>query len=120
MHTSLGDLLNNYSDGLSAPSLSYASTSHHLWIEVCFSPWCEDVLEDEPGTEYEEVTMRHTHPMRVPVTMRVSQSHIRITTVSYLPIKRLLSLMCLADESAAHLECTVMQGHRDHPTGRYQ
>lgn len=30
MHTSLGDLLNNYSDGLSAPSLSYASMSHHF------------------------------------------------------------------------------------------
>ncbi|OJT09503.1 Neurofibromin [Trametes pubescens] len=79
MHTSLGDLLNNYSGGLSAPSLSYAN-----------------VLEDEPGTEYEEVTMRHTHPMRVPVTMRVSQSHIRITTTKALPISNALS--CKATE----------------------
>ncbi len=79
-----------------------------------------DVLEDEPGTEYEEVTMRHTHPMRVPVTMRVSQSHIRITTVSSLLIEHFLSLMCFADESASYFQRAVMQGHRDHPTGRYQ
>ncbi|KAI0677196.1 hypothetical protein C8Q78DRAFT_1180405 [Trametes maxima] len=78
-HTSIGDLLNHYPGGLSAPSLGYANT-----------------LEEEPGEEYEEVTMRHTHPMRVPVTMQVAPSHIRITTTKALPISNLLS--CKATE----------------------
>ncbi|KAI0775878.1 hypothetical protein BD413DRAFT_470082 [Trametes elegans] len=79
IHTSLGDLLANYPEGLSATSLNYATA-----------------LEDESGEDYEEVTMRHTHPIRVPVTMRVSQSHLRITTTKALPISNLLS--CKATE----------------------
>ncbi|KAI8982739.1 hypothetical protein BD414DRAFT_515918 [Trametes punicea] len=79
IHTSLADLLNQYPDGLSAVSLSYA-------VE----------LEEESGKEFEEVTMRHTHPMRVPVTMKVASSHIRITTTKALPISNLLS--CKATE----------------------
>ena len=38
-------------------------------------------LEAEPRTRFDEVTMRHTHPMRVPVSLEVAQSHLRITTV---------------------------------------
>ncbi|KAI0638553.1 hypothetical protein C8Q77DRAFT_1047292 [Trametes polyzona] len=79
IHSSLSDLLNYYPDGLSAPSLNYAH-----------------VLEDEPGEEYDDVTMRYTQPMRVPVTMRVAQSHIRITTTKAMPISNLLS--CKATE----------------------
>ncbi|KAI0355329.1 hypothetical protein OH77DRAFT_1424817 [Trametes cingulata] len=99
IHTSLGDLLNHYPDGLSAPSLSYANT-----------------LEEEAGDDYEEVTMRHTHPMRVPVTMRVAQSHIRITTTKALPISNLLS--CKATEiiplSDINDVYNVSTGHDSH------
>ncbi|KAI0371618.1 hypothetical protein BV20DRAFT_1017123 [Pilatotrama ljubarskyi] len=99
IHTSLGDLLNHYPDGLSAPSLSYAN-----------------ILEEETGDDYEEVTMRHTHPMRVPVTMRVAQSHIRITTTKALPISNLLS--CKATEiiplSDINDVYNVSTGHDSH------
>ena len=39
-------------------------------------------LESELSDNFDDVTMRQTHPMRVPVSMRVAQSHIRVTTVS--------------------------------------
>lgn len=40
-------------------------------------------LEDEPAVEFDEVFMRHNHPMRVPVIMRVAQTHLRITMVCF-------------------------------------
>ncbi|KAI0329579.1 hypothetical protein GY45DRAFT_1324865 [Cubamyces sp. BRFM 1775] len=99
IHTSMADLLNNYPDGLSAPSLSYASA-----------------LEEEPSEDFEEVTMRHTHPMRVPVTMKVAHSHIRITTTKALPISSLLS--CKATEiiplSDINDVYNVSTGHDSH------
>ncbi|KAH9854976.1 hypothetical protein C2E23DRAFT_883516 [Lenzites betulinus] len=99
MHTSLSELLNHYPEGLSAPSLNYAN-----------------VLEDEPFIEYEEVTMRHTSPMRVPVSMRIGQSHIRITTMKALPISNLLAckateIILLADINDVY---NVSTGHDSH------
>ena len=40
-------------------------------------------LEGEDAAVFREVTMRHTHPMRVPVTLAIAPSHLRITTVSH-------------------------------------
>lgn len=38
--------------------------------------------ENEEAQEFEEVYMRHNHPMRVPVIMHIGSTHLRIVTVS--------------------------------------
>ena len=40
------------------------------------------VKEDEAGEHFEDVYMRHNQPMRIPVTLRVTSTHLRITAVS--------------------------------------
>ena len=60
--------------------------------------------------------MRHAQPMRVPVTMRVAQSHIRITTTKALPISNLLSskateIIPLSDINDVY---NVSTGHDSH------
>ncbi|KAL7282669.1 hypothetical protein ACG7TL_004142 [Trametes sanguinea] len=99
IHTSMADLLNEYPEGLAASSLGYAVA-----------------LEEEPSIDFEDVTMRHTHPMRVPVTMKVAQSHIRITTTKALPVSNLLSskateIIPLSDINDVY---NVATGHDSH------
>ncbi|CDO69579.1 hypothetical protein BN946_scf184759.g19 [Trametes cinnabarina] len=99
IHTSMADLLNHYPEGLSTSALSYAIT-----------------LEEEAGDEFEDVTMRHTHPMRVPVTLKVAQSHIRITTTKAMPVSNLLSskateIIPLSDINDVY---NVSTGHDSH------
>ncbi|PCH40763.1 hypothetical protein WOLCODRAFT_88808 [Wolfiporia cocos MD-104 SS10] len=53
-------------------------------------------LEHEDCTAFNEINMRHAHPMRVPITLEVAQGHLRITTVKALPIGGTLS--CRATE----------------------
>ncbi|KAI0737738.1 hypothetical protein C8Q80DRAFT_1276173 [Daedaleopsis nitida] len=99
IHTSVGALLSQYPDGLTASSLGYAVG-----------------LEAELSEDFEDVTMRQTQPMRVPVTMRVAQSHLRITTTKALPISNLLS--CKATEiiplSDINDVYNVSTGHDSH------
>ena len=73
-------------------------------------------LEAEISDDFQEVTMRHAHPMRVPVTMRIAQSHIRITTTKALPISNLLSskateIIPLSDINDVY---NVSTGHDSH------
>ncbi|RPD66792.1 hypothetical protein L226DRAFT_452976 [Lentinus tigrinus ALCF2SS1-7] len=99
IHTAVGELLSQYPNGLTAPSLGYAVG-----------------LESELSDDFDDVTMRQTHPMRVPVSMRVAQSHIRITTTKALPISNLLS--CKATEiiplSDINDVYNVSTGHDSH------
>ena len=82
IHTSVGDLLSQYSAGLTAASLGYAGQ----WTDTMSTNSLVETLpvglESEPTADFEDVTMRHAQPMRVPVSMRIADSHIRITTVS--------------------------------------
>ncbi|KAI0686496.1 hypothetical protein BC835DRAFT_1523052 [Cytidiella melzeri] len=99
MHTSTAELLRNYPDGTSMPSLQDAIAQ-----------------EAEDFKEYEEVYMRHNHPMRVPVTMQVGSSHIRIITLKTTPINNTLScrateIIPLADISDVY---NVATGHDAH------
>ncbi|KAJ3551785.1 hypothetical protein NM688_g4509 [Phlebia brevispora] len=96
MHTTTADLLRNYPEGTSIPSLQYAVKQ-----------------EEEEALEFNEVFMRHNHPMRVPVIMRVAQSHIRITTMKATNINNALScrateLIPLADISDVY---NIATGH---------
>lgn len=55
--------------------------------------------EEESKDEWTDVTMRHNHPMRVPVTLAVATTHLRITTVR-LPLGwKCLLLMSPSDEA---------------------
>ncbi|KAI1796034.1 hypothetical protein LXA43DRAFT_649826 [Ganoderma leucocontextum] len=95
IHTSVAELLSQYTEGLTAASLGYAA---------------------EISDDFQEVTMRHAHPMRVPVTMRIAQSHIRITTTKALPISNLLSskateIIPLSDINDVY---NVSTGHDSH------
>ncbi|TBU46391.1 hypothetical protein BD309DRAFT_622853 [Dichomitus squalens] len=99
IHTSVGELLSQYPDGLTAASLGYAVG-----------------LEAEISDEFQDVTMRHTHPMRVPVSMRVAQSHIRIITTKALTISNSLSskateIIPLSDINDVY---NVSTGHDSH------
>lgn len=42
-------------------------------------------LEEEASTGYTEVTMRQAHEMRMPVTMEVAKTHVRVTSVWNFP-----------------------------------
>ncbi|KAI0340881.1 hypothetical protein BDW22DRAFT_1485833 [Trametopsis cervina] len=79
MHTSIAELLRNYPASTTMPSLQYAIDQ-----------------EEEEYEEYEEVYMRMNHPMRVPVTLRVAGTHLRIVTLKTTPINNTLS--CRATE----------------------
>jgi hypothetical protein len=87
MHTSTTELLRNYPDGTVMQSLQYAS-EHILYSPPSLSQCITVEQEAEEVQEYEEVYMRHHHPMRVPVTLQVGNSHLRIITV------RLISPSC--------------------------
>jgi len=52
-------------------SLAYANS----WV---------DALEQEPFDEFQDVTWKQPNSMRVPVSLRVATSHIRITSASWL------------------------------------
>ncbi|EMD40361.1 hypothetical protein CERSUDRAFT_148314 [Gelatoporia subvermispora B] len=78
-HCTVEELLEQYPDGTEMPPLQYA----------------ED-LEREPCEVFRDVTMRHTHPMRIPVTLNVAMSHLRITTTKAHQISNTLS--CKATE----------------------
>ncbi|GBE80125.1 hypothetical protein SCP_0213280 [Sparassis crispa] len=78
-HCSLEELLQKYPPGTYMSSLSYAGD-----------------LEQEHRTPFTEVTMRHTHPMREPVTLIVATNHLRVTTMKAQPICN--SLACKATE----------------------
>ncbi|KAH9948737.1 hypothetical protein B0H21DRAFT_787622 [Amylocystis lapponica] len=78
-HPTVADLLAQYPEGTSISALSYAAQ-----------------LEREATIAFKEVTMRHTRPMRVPVLLKVANSHLRITTMKAQPICSTLS--CRATE----------------------
>ncbi|TCD61394.1 Ras GTPase activating protein ira2 [Steccherinum ochraceum] len=76
-HLSVRDLLKDFgTKSVSLPSLDYALHQ-----------------EEEQRDEFYEVTMRQNHPMRVPVTLEVATSHLRITTM-----KPSSTLSCRATE----------------------
>ncbi|KAH9939229.1 uncharacterized protein BXZ73DRAFT_88953 [Epithele typhae] len=79
IHTTVADLMAQYPAGLTPRSLGYAIS-----------------LGTEHAEDFEDVTMQHTQSLRVPVTMTVSESHIRITTTKAQPISNVLS--CRATE----------------------
>ncbi|TFY83118.1 hypothetical protein EWM64_g893 [Hericium alpestre] len=70
-------------------------------------------LEDEEREEFGEITMRHSHHMRMPVTIEVGLSHLRITSAKAQPISPLMScksveIIPLADVSDVY---NVSTGH---------
>ncbi|THH31919.1 hypothetical protein EUX98_g2275 [Antrodiella citrinella] len=74
---------------------------------------CAMEQENEQRDEFSEVTMRHNHPMRVPVTLQVATTHLRITTM-----KPSSTLACRATE-IIHLSdisdvYNVSTGHDPH------
>ncbi|KAI0089247.1 hypothetical protein BDY19DRAFT_1089227 [Irpex rosettiformis] len=79
LHTSTSELLRNYPEETRMESLQYAIDQEH-----------------EDAQEFEEVYMRHNHPMRIPVTMHIGSSHLRITALKTTPINNTLS--CRATE----------------------
>ena len=48
--------------------------------------------EHESAQEFTEVYMRHNHPMRVPVTLHIGSSHLRIVAVSFEFIRNIAHL----------------------------
>ena len=63
--------------------------------------------------EFDEVFMRHNHPMRVPVIMRIAETHLRITMVKATNINnfsscRATEIVSLADISDVY---NVATGH---------
>lgn len=79
MHTSTSELLRNYPLGTRMPCLQQAFEQ-----------------EDEHGEEFTDVYMRHNQPIRIPVTLRVAQTHIRIVALKATLISNTLS--CRATE----------------------
>ncbi|EKM59988.1 uncharacterized protein PHACADRAFT_115378 [Phanerochaete carnosa HHB-10118-sp] len=79
MHTSTSELLRNYPDGTHVPCLQHAFEQ-----------------EDEHGEEFTDVYMRHNQPIRVPVTLRVAQTHLRIVALRATSVSNALS--CRATE----------------------
>ncbi|KAG1752509.1 uncharacterized protein EDB91DRAFT_1102988 [Suillus paluster] len=64
-------------------------------------------LEEESSTVYTEVTMRQAHEMRIPVTMEVAETHVRVTSIRAAVISPNLScksteIISLADVSDAY------------------
>ncbi|KAG2156346.1 hypothetical protein DEU56DRAFT_231415 [Suillus clintonianus] len=64
-------------------------------------------LEEEASTGYTEVTMRQTHEMRMPVTMEVAETHVRVTSIRAAVISPNLNcksteIISLADVSDAY------------------
>ncbi|KAH7931340.1 hypothetical protein BV22DRAFT_1124264 [Leucogyrophana mollusca] len=73
-------------------------------------------LEEEERTVFTDVTMRQAHDMRMPVTMEVALTHIRITSVRAAVISHSLScksteIISLADVSDTY---NVSTGHDPH------
>jgi neurofibromin 1 len=55
---------------------------HHVLLKSFFSNIISPAsLEEEAGMVYAEVTMRQAHEMRMPVTMEVGKTHVRVTSV---------------------------------------
>ncbi|KAH8096624.1 hypothetical protein BXZ70DRAFT_945419 [Cristinia sonorae] len=69
--------------------------------------------EEEQRDEFTEVTMRHNHPMRVPVTLEVATTHLRITTMkpSSTLACRATEIILLSDISDVY---NVSTGHDPH------
>ncbi|KAH9927288.1 uncharacterized protein B0H18DRAFT_1161603 [Fomitopsis serialis] len=98
-YSSVEELIDHLPDGTSLAALDYALA-----------------LESEPRTRFDEVTMRHTHPMRVPVSLEVAQGHLRITTLKALPIGGTMScratdIIALSDVNDIY---NVSTGHETH------
>ncbi|OCH94514.1 hypothetical protein OBBRIDRAFT_722708 [Obba rivulosa] len=98
-HCTVEELLEQYPEGTMLAPLQYA----------------ED-LEREPCETFREVTMRHTHPMRVPVTLNVAPSHLRITTTKAHQISNTLSckateIVPLADINDVYNVSTGQESH---------
>ncbi|OBZ70421.1 Neurofibromin [Grifola frondosa] len=66
VHTTVEELLSHYPSGTTMSALAYAVS-----------------LEHEDLDQFQDVTMRHNHPMRAPVILRVAQSHLRIITIRH-------------------------------------
>lgn len=69
--------------------------------------------EEESKDEWTDVTMRHNHPMRVPVTLAVATTHLRITTVCILLDENGPWLILLLDETFQHPR---VSSDRDYPS----
>ncbi|TFY54349.1 hypothetical protein EVJ58_g8920 [Rhodofomes roseus] len=98
-YSSVEELIDHLFEGTTLAALDYALA-----------------LEAEPRTRFDEVTMRHTHPMRVPVSLEVAQSHLRITTLKALPIGgsmscRATDIIVLSDVNDVY---NVSTGHETH------
>ncbi|CCM02314.1 uncharacterized protein FIBRA_04405 [Fibroporia radiculosa] len=78
-YASVDELLRCLPEGIRLPSLDYAIQ-----------------MEEEQRMHFGDVTMRHAHPMRVPVSLEIAQSHLRITTMKAQTIGG--SLTCKATE----------------------
>ncbi|KAF9238786.1 hypothetical protein BU15DRAFT_88233 [Melanogaster broomeanus] len=73
-------------------------------------------LESETGADFLDVTMRQAHDIRMPVNMKVSQTHIRITSIRAAVISPSLScksteIISLADVSDAYNVSTGLDPH---------
>lgn len=93
MHTTTADLFRNYPVGMTIPALQYARESFCSFRRSRLKETCQllENQENELGVEFNEVFMRYNHPIRVPVILRVAQTHLRITTVCSLPLPSILS-----------------------------
>lgn len=71
-------------------NLSLLPKKFNHWTLVSVS------LEDERREVFTEATMRQAHQMRMPVTLEVGSSHIRITSVSAIvTVKLFLKIICV-------------------------
>lgn len=90
-HLSVRDLLRHLPEGTALPSLDYARTFAVSCPIVAQTHAHIVALEQEAKDEFTEVTLRQGHPMRIPVSLVIATSHLRVTTVILLP--RLLTQM---------------------------
>lgn len=64
---------------------------------------------------YAEVTMRQAHEMRMPVTMEVGKTHVRVTSVwNFTSYKKSRLSFRVIDTSSCHLSLLDLQVDRDH------
>jgi neurofibromin 1 len=80
--SSVAELL-QYVPQESLTALRYPSKQTYVVSKVLSLITSSASLEEEASTGYTEVTMRQAHEMRMPVTMEVADTHVRVTSVCY-------------------------------------
>lgn len=101
---------------------SLGNKSSFFFLSAFYSDSWIDALEQEPFDEFQDVTWKQPNSMRVPVSLRVATSHIRITSVSWLSPLDVLFL-CMFYSSASTSTCcsrSCLPERRDHYFGRHR